>query len=82
MSEAGLVLIHQAYVFGLIRVNGINLHVGGLGEGGRFVAHKTPGEGADFIQGQLLVVREDVYVIPHFRIPVIYAKYGSWGGIY
>ena len=49
LSEADLVSIHDAEVSGLIRVDGINLHVRGLGEGGRFVAHKPPGEGADLI---------------------------------
>ena len=28
-----------------------------------------------------MVGREDVYVIPHIRIPVIYASYGLWGGL-
>ena len=49
MLEADLLSIHEAEVSGLVWVKVINLHVGGLGEGGRFVAHKTPGEGADLI---------------------------------
>ena len=32
LSEADLVLIHEAKVSGLIWVDGINLHVGGLDE--------------------------------------------------
>ena len=42
MLEANLVSIYEAEVSGLVWVNGINLHVRGLGEGGRFVAHKSP----------------------------------------
>ena len=49
LSEADIVSIHEAEVCVLVRVDGVNLHVGGLGEGGRFVAHKPPGEGADLI---------------------------------
>ena len=49
LSEADLVSIHESEVSGLVRINGVNLHVGGFGEGGRFVAHKLPGEGADLI---------------------------------
>ena len=50
MLEANLVSIYEAEVSGLVWVNGINIHVRGLGEGGRIVAHKTPGEGADLTQ--------------------------------
>ena len=47
--EAGLVLIHKAEVSGLIRIDDVNLRVGGLGEGGHSVAHKRPREGAYLI---------------------------------
>ena len=49
IPETDIVSIHEAEVSGLIRIGGVELHVGGLGEGGRFVAHKQPGEGADLI---------------------------------
>ena len=35
--------------FPALWADGVNLHVRGLGEGGRFVAHKPTGEGADLI---------------------------------
>ena len=40
MLEADLVSIQEAEVSVLVCVDGVNLHVGGLGEGGRFIAHK------------------------------------------
>ena len=49
LSETDLVLIHKAKVSGLVRIDGINIHVGGLDEGGLFVVHKPPREGADLI---------------------------------
>ena len=49
LSEADIVSIDKAEVYGLVWFNGINLHVGGLGEWGRFVAHKPPVEGAELI---------------------------------
>ena len=49
LLETDLVLFHEAYVSGLVRVNGVNIHVGGLGEVGHFVAHKPPVEGAELI---------------------------------
>ena len=49
LLEAYLVLIHEVKVSGLVRIDGVKLHVRGLGESGRFVAHKPPGEGADLI---------------------------------
>ena len=49
LLEADLLLFHEAEVSGLVQVDGVDLHVGGLGEVGRFVAHKPPGEGADLI---------------------------------
>ena len=49
LSEADLVFIQEAKVSGLVQFDGINLHVGGLGECGRFFAHKPTGEGADLI---------------------------------
>ena len=49
LSKADLVLIHEAEVSGLIWVDSVNIHVGGLGEGGRLVSHKPPVEGMDLI---------------------------------
>ena len=49
LFEEDLVSIHEAEVSGLVQVDGVNLHVGGLREVGRFVAYKSPGEGADLI---------------------------------
>ena len=49
LSEADLLSIYEAEVSSIVRVDGVNLHVGGIGEGGRFVANKPPGEGADLI---------------------------------
>ena len=42
LSESDLVLIYKAEVSGLIWVDGVNLRFRGLGEGGCFVAHKSP----------------------------------------
>ena len=49
LPETNLVSIHVAQVSGLIWIYGIKLHVIGLSEGGSFVAHKKPKEGADLI---------------------------------
>ena len=49
LSEADLVSIHDSRVSGLVWVDGVNLRVGGLGEGGNCVALKPPREGADLI---------------------------------
>ena len=49
LLEADLVSIHEADVFGLVQVDGVNIHVRGLGEGGHFVTHKPPREGAYLI---------------------------------
>ena len=47
LLEADLLSIDEAEVSGLVWVDGVNLRVGGLGEGGFFVAHKPPREVAD-----------------------------------
>ena len=47
--EADNISIYEAEVSGLVQVDGINLNVIGLGEGGSFVAHKPPREGANLI---------------------------------
>ena len=49
LLEDYLLSIHEAEVSGIVRVDGVNLHVRGIGESGCFVAHKTPEEGADLI---------------------------------
>ena len=71
LSEADLVSIHESEVSGLVRINGVNLHVGGFGEGGRFVAHKPPGEFTELVKVKLVVGCEDVDVVPHVCIPVV-----------
>ena len=38
-------------VTGIVWINGVELHVGGLCEGGNVVAHKPPEEGTDLIKG-------------------------------
>ena len=42
MPETNIVSIHEAEVTGLVRIDVVELHVGELGEGGRFVSHKPP----------------------------------------
>ena len=49
LSEADLLSIHEAKVSSLVWVDGVNIHVRGLGEGGNSVAHKPPREGVDLI---------------------------------
>ena len=41
MLAVDLVSIQEAEVSVLVCVDGVNLHVGGLGEGGRFIAHRS-----------------------------------------
>ena len=65
MPETDLLLIHGADVTCLARIDGVKLHAGGLGEGGRFVAHKPPGEFTELVKVKLLVGCEDVDVVPH-----------------
>ena len=45
LPETDIVSIHEAEVSGLIRIGGVELHVGGLGEGGRFVVIQVDGGG-------------------------------------
>ena len=71
MPEKNLVSIHKDEVTGLVRIDGVEPHVGGLGEGGRFVSHTKPGEGTDLIKVQLVVGSEDVDVVPHVCIVVV-----------
>ena len=49
LLEAYLVLIQKANFADLVWINGVNIHVGVIGGGGRFVSHKPPGEGADLV---------------------------------
>ena len=42
LLETNLLSIHEAEVTGLVWIDGVGLHASGLGEGGRFVAHKSP----------------------------------------
>ena len=81
LLETNLVSIRKAKVTGLVRINGVDLHVGGSGEVGNFVAHKPPGEGTDLIKTQLVVGREDHYVLLHVHIPVVYPNYSLWSGV-
>ena len=65
-------MFREARVTGLVWIDGVELHVGGIGEGGRYVAHKLPGEGTYLVKGKLVVGREDVDVVPHIQIRVVY----------
>ena len=49
LSDLFLLSIHDAEYSGIVQVDGVNIHVVVLGEGGCFVAHKPPREGADLI---------------------------------
>ena len=71
LPETNLVFIHEANVASLVQINGIELHVSGRGVGGYFVAHKPPGEGADLIKGQMVVVRQDVDLLLRDIIPSV-----------
>ena len=71
LTETNILQIHEAEVTGVIQIDGVEIHVGGIGEGGCFVAHKTRGEGTDLIKGQLVVRLEDVEGVPHVHILVI-----------
>ena len=74
-------MIHKADVTGLVLIDGVDLHVGGIGEGGYFVAHKPPEEGMDLIKGHLGVGHVDVDVVPHVRIPVVYPSDSFWSSV-
>ena len=78
LPETNLVSIHEAKVTSLVWIDGVELHVGGLGEGGIFVAHKAPGEGTYLIKVQLQIVREDVGLVTHILIPVVYPNDSLW----
>ena len=71
LPETNIVSIHESKVTGLVWINGIELHVGVLGEDGRFVAHKPPREGMELVKGKQVVGCEDVDVVIHVRIPVV-----------
>ena len=43
VSGTLFVSIREAEVNGFVRINGVDIHLGRLGEGGRFVDHKPPG---------------------------------------
>ena len=81
LLETNLVSIHEAEVTSFVCINDVELHVGELGEGGCFVYHKPPGEGMYLIKIQLVVGREDFYVVPHVLIPVVYPKNILWSDV-
>ena len=78
LPETNIVSIHEVEVTSLVQINSVELHVSGLGEGGIFVAHKPPGEGTDLVKINLVVGHEDVDVVPHIRIPVVYPNDSLW----
>ena len=81
LLETNLVSIHEDEVTVLVQINGVELHVGVLGEGGHFIAHKPPGEGMDLVKVKLVVGREDVNLVPHVRIPVVYPNNSLWSSV-
>ena len=81
LPETSFVSIHEANVTGLVWIDYIEIHVGGISEGGNSVAHKPPREGTDLIKGHLVVGREDFDLVPHVRIPFIYPNDSLWSGV-
>ena len=81
LPETNIVSIHEAEVTGLVRIDGVELHVGGCGEVGHLFSHKLTREGTDLIKGNLVVGHEDMYVLLPVRIPVVYPNDSSWSGV-
>ena len=55
LPETICVSIHEAKVTSLVWIDGVELHVVGLGEGGRFMAQKLPREGTDLVKRNMVV---------------------------
>ena len=66
LPETNIVSVHEAEVTGLVRIDVVELHIGGLVEGGHFVAHKPPREVTDLIISRS--GRQDFHDVFHSKL--------------